>query len=281
MQILISLDGSKLAEAVIPQAVALARATHNTITLLQVITPPSGYLTTNTALPENWYSETIAGSRKYLQAVAKGIQAIGVEAQIATIDGTSTSGILTYVEQHADVSLIAMASHGRDGIGRWFLGSIASDIIHSLPKPLLLIHPDNNETLQDRDIPAYHTIIVPLDGSMRSEHVLDYVKPLAKTFGATITLVQITQTDETQTDTSDKHEYLEQKAQQLRTEGFTVKIETPASDTVEQVQHLSEIQRGDVLVIAAHRKKVEGIVMNFIHNVGVPVLLLPGHHNQN
>ena len=130
-------------------------------------------------------------AREYLQAVAKGIQAIGVEAQIATIDGTSTSGILTYVEQHADVSLIAMASHGRDGVGRWFLGSVASDIIHSLPKPLLLIHPDNNETLQNRDIPTYHTIIVPLDGSMRGEHVLDYVKPLAKTFGATITLVQM------------------------------------------------------------------------------------------
>ncbi len=278
MQIVISLDGSKLAEAVIPQAVALARATHNSITLLQVITAPSGYVTSNTALPENWYSERVTGSHEYLNAVAKGIQTIGVEARIATIDGTATSGILAYVEQHVDVSLIAMASHGRDGVGRWFLGSVANDIIHSLPTPLLLIHPDHNETLQNRDIPAYHTIIVPLDGSVRSEHTLEYAKPLAKTFGATLTLIQTTQTEETQADISDKSEYLQKKAQLLRAEGFTVKTEAPTADPAELVQHLSETQRGDVLVIAAHRRKIEGIVMNFIHNVGVPVLLLPGHH---
>ncbi len=276
MQIVVSLDGSKLAEAVIPQAVALARATQSTITLLQVITLPNPFIISNTTLPENWYSEKTAMSRDYLNAVAKGIQAIGVEAHITTIDGDPTSGILTYVEQHPDVSLIAMASHGRDGVGRWFLGSVASNIIQTLSKPLLLIHPDNNETLQDRDIPAYHTIIVPLNVELSNEHVFDYAKPLAKTFGATFTLVPVTQSSDTQRYIGQTSDYIEHKAQQLRSEGFTVRTEAPsANPVINLIQHLSETQRGDVLVIASHRKKVEDVVMNFIHNVGVPVLLIP------
>ncbi len=276
MQIVVSLNGSKLAEAVIPQAVALARATHSTITLLQVITLPNPFITSNTTLPENWYSEKTAMGRDYLNAVAKGIQAIGVEANIVTVDGSPTSGILTYVEQHPDVSLIAMASHGRDGIGRWFLGSVTTDVIQELAKPLLLIHPDNNETLQDRDIPTYHTIIVPLNESIPNDHVFDYAKPLAKTFGATFTLVYATQSSDEQLHAGQASHFLEHKAQQLRSEGFTVQIEAPsANPIIDLIQHLSETQRGDMLVIAPHRKKIEDVVMNFIHNVGVPVLLLP------
>ena len=278
MQIVVSLDSSKLAEAVIPQAVALARATHNTITLLQVITLPNPFITSNTALPENWYSEKTAMSRDYLNAVAKGIQAIGVEANIVTVDGNPTSGILTYVGQHPDVSMIAMASHGRDSIGRWFLGSVATDVIQELSKPLLLIHPDNNETLQDRDIPSYHTIIVPLNESIPNDHVLDYAKPLAKTFGATFTLVYGTLSSDEQEHIGQTRDYLEHKAQQLRSEGFTVQTEAPSANPVDLIQHLSETQRGDVLVIAPHRKKIEDVVMNFIHNVGVPVVLLPQPH---
>ncbi len=278
MQIVVSLDGSKLAEAVIPQAVALARATHNSITLLQVITLPNPFITANTALPENWYSERTAESHDYLSAVAKGIQAIGVEAHIVTMDGDPASGIMTYVEQHPDVSLIAMASHGRDGVGRWFLGSVAGNVIQRLSKPLLLIHPDNNETLQNRDIPSYHTIIVPVNEAVSNDHVFDYARPLAKTFSATFTLVQVKQASDEHVYTGRTSSSIEHKAQQLRSEGFTVQTEASPANPTDLIQHLSETQRGDVLVVASHRKQIEGVVMNFIHHVGVPVLLLPHPH---
>ncbi len=278
MQIVVSLDGSKLAEAVIPQAVTLARATHSTITLLQVIPPPNSLIATMTALPENWYSENTTRSRDYLNAVAKGVQAIGVDAHIEIADGDPASTILSYVEAHSDVSLIAMASYGRDGIGRWFLGSVAQRVMHALPKPLLLLHPDTNETLQNRDIPSYHTIIVPLNESVSNDHMFDYVKPLAKTFGATITLVQVPPSGE-QVYTGRVSGYFQQKAQQLRNEGFTVNIEVPPAMPTDLIQHLSEEQRGEVLVVGSNRESIEGLVMDFIRHVGVPVLMLPQSHS--
>ncbi len=277
MQIVVSLDGSKLAEAVLPQAIALARATHNTITLLQAITSPSAFITSNTAIPENWYSENTAQSRDYLNAVAKGVQALDVETHIVTVYDDPATAILMYVEQHPDVSIIAMASHGRDGVGRWLLGSVATNIIHTLPKPLLLLHPDNNEKLQNRAIPAYHTIIVPLHESTSNDHVFDFAKPLATTFGATFTLVRVIQSSDEQIHTGQTSDYLENQAKLLRSEGFTVKTEDSFTDPVDFIQHLSETQRGEVLVIAAHRNKIEGVAMNFIHHVGVPVLLIPHH----
>jgi nucleotide-binding universal stress UspA family protein len=81
-----------------------------------------------------------------------------------------------------------MTTHGRGGLQRLWLGSVADRLVRSLDIPMLLIGP--SEATGSRSEPAVRQILVPLDGSRRAEAVLPAALALARLFGATITLLQ-------------------------------------------------------------------------------------------
>lgn len=275
-QIVVTLNGSKLGEAILPHALALARATSSSITLLRTITPPRGFSTgiADLMIPQNWYDEEEAWTRNYLNGIVGYIQSQGVEARRVMLDGDPAANILSYTSQTPDVLLIAMASYGREGVERWLLGSIATQVIQATSKPVMVMYPTSNESIQATVIPSYRNIILPLSGSQHDEYVLEFAQPLIRTFGATITLVQTAPTTTSQLQIGQGNEYIQHRAQLLREAGLTVQTQIPTGDPAELIRQLSMQQR-DVLVIAARREKIEGLVMKFIHRVGVPVLLVP------
>ena len=276
-QILVTLNGSKLGEAILPHALALARATQSGITLLRTLTPPRnvGIGLTDMVLPQDWFDEEREWTSTYLNGIAGYIWEQGVEARAVMLDGDPAMNILSYASQ-PNVLLIAMASHGREGMGRWLLGSISTQVIQAMPKPVIVMHPTSKEIVPSTIIPSYHNIIIPLDGSTRSEHLLEFALPLIRTFGAAVTLAQITPKSTGQLQTGDGNEYIQHKAQQLRAAGLTVKTQISTGDPSELLRQLS-MQESDVLVMAAQREKIEGLVMKFIRHVSVPVLLVPSN----
>jgi nucleotide-binding universal stress UspA family protein len=274
-QILVTLNGTKLGEAILPHALALARATHCGITLLRTITPPrsiSAGLTTM-VLPEDWYEQEEAWTSTYLNGLAGYIWEQEVGARVVMLDGDPATNILSYASQ-PEVLLIAMASHGREGMGRWFLGSISTQVIQAMPKPVIVMHPTSQEMVPSTVIPSYRNIIIHLDGTMRGERVLAFARPLIRTFNATVTLVQVEPTSTGQLQIGEGNAYIQRKAQQMRAAGVTTHTQIPTGDPSELVRKLSMQQR-DVLVMAAQREKIEGLVMKFIHHVSAPVLVIP------
>src|SRR5262249_52991469 len=130
-QILIPLDGSALAEDILEPAVALATIMHTECTLLQAITP----LVAEDALDAlvigkddqqlaRWRAEACA----YLERVAERLRAQGVPARTSVVVGPAREAILDYSRQHL-IDLIAMATHGRGGIARILVGSVAEQIV--------------------------------------------------------------------------------------------------------------------------------------------------------
>ncbi len=75
-----------------------------------------------------------------------------------------------------NVDLIAMSTHGRRGLKRWILGSVAQKVLHGTSRLLLLIRARETERWQPAHIDR---IVVPLDGSEVSTRILPYVEELA------------------------------------------------------------------------------------------------------
>jgi nucleotide-binding universal stress UspA family protein len=199
--ILVPLDGSEQAETVLPHAVAAARATNSTLTLLQVVASSS--MLEMTVWPAGIPAGSMLDSAEerrigyaYLQTTASKLHDSGVEFATQVLEGDPATEIVKRAQVGADAGMIAMATHGRSGIGRWVFGSVAEKVLHGATVPLLLVHAPSDTTSGPIG-PApngYKTILVPLDGSRFAEQALAEAMELAASSGATLLLVTVVPT---------------------------------------------------------------------------------------
>jgi nucleotide-binding universal stress UspA family protein len=143
-KILVPLDGSPLAEAVLPHAQALAKSEGAEIILLRVAVTPARYLFAhNPAEGNNIIKMLEKEAEDYMKEEVSKLQDEGVKVTGVTRDGMAPETILDVAEEtHADV--IAMSTHGRSGVQRWLMGSVADRVVHYSPIPVMLIHPSPN-----------------------------------------------------------------------------------------------------------------------------------------
>jgi nucleotide-binding universal stress UspA family protein len=139
-KILVPLDGSPRAEAILPHATELARRYQAEVILLRVVEIPS--ISGFEGYDPKWHKETLAKLREevsdYLEGVARQLQTAGVSVSHQVVNGPVVTCVLKAAEE-TGADLLAMASHGRCGIGRVFYGSVAAGILHRVDRPLLLI----------------------------------------------------------------------------------------------------------------------------------------------
>jgi nucleotide-binding universal stress UspA family protein len=199
--ILVPLDGSAQAETVFPHAVAAARATNSTITLLQVVASSSVLEASlwPAGVPVGSMIDSAEERRMayaYLQTTASNLRASGVEFATLVLEGDPATEIVNRARSQAEVSMIAMATHGRSGIGRWVFGSVAEKVLHGASVPLLLAR-IQAEPSPAPVVPApggYKTILVPLDGSRFAEQALVQAAGLAAHSDARLLLVTVVPT---------------------------------------------------------------------------------------
>jgi nucleotide-binding universal stress UspA family protein len=185
-RILVSLDGSKLAEQALPFARLLARTLKIPIELFEVVDLSSAgvHMAADRALfLERLIAEAERSAREYLDGVARELADIDVAISIER--GKPAQAILARAAAIPG-ALIAMATHGRSGINRWFLGSVAEKVLRGTAHPLFLVRAADHEP--DERAVLLHSIIVPLDGSTLAETVLPTVVELAKGLDAGVLL---------------------------------------------------------------------------------------------
>jgi nucleotide-binding universal stress UspA family protein len=137
-RILVPLDGSELAERALNQAAALAEAARAQLTLLQVVGPVMPELRSFEVarLPED--DEALADlAEGYLRRVAAPLVGRGLEVQTVVVRGTPGEQIAATAA--AGYDLIAMATHGRGGIERLIVGSVADQVVRTADVPVLLV----------------------------------------------------------------------------------------------------------------------------------------------
>src|SRR5437588_3372171 len=175
-QVIVALDGSTEAEAILPHALFIALQTQSVLTLLRVIMPPGEPEYVTQYIPDDWCEGEVSWTKNYLAGLATRLQGQGARVHIQHVEGTfAGAAINSYAEQYPGVQLIALATHGRSAGGRLLLGSVAGDVFASAPTSLLLLHPAKDEQLPPGPIAptSYQTIVVPLEGMVSSERVLE------------------------------------------------------------------------------------------------------------
>jgi len=147
-RIVVPLDGSERAEAALPHAETLARATDAPVHLLHVVdTTPLTHLSV-VGLPveqaavlaalegieaeEEWATE-------YLESMRQRIALRGLAATIEVRTGSVVSELLAAIKRR---DVMVMTTHGRTGVIRWFLGSVAEAVARQSPAPVLVVRSD-------------------------------------------------------------------------------------------------------------------------------------------
>jgi nucleotide-binding universal stress UspA family protein len=145
--ILVPLDGSKRAEAILPHVEELAQRCSATVILLQVVEPfsvPIGPAGPNLALDVPMVEQLMNDARLYLANLEGVFREKRIDAQIRVIFGPVVATILD-VAKREGVDLIAMSSHGRTGLSRVFYGSVAAGVLHGVDRPLLIVRSAGGE----------------------------------------------------------------------------------------------------------------------------------------
>lgn len=151
-KILICLDGSKLAEQILPYATEQAKRFNSKVVLLQAFTIPStvtaaGAQASPAVSPDLIQEEAHrleAEAKAYLEEVATPLREKGMDVVCITLQGTAGEVIVSYA-QNEDADLIALATHGRSGLGRVIFGSVADHVLRESGLPILVIKPQEAE----------------------------------------------------------------------------------------------------------------------------------------
>ena len=147
-RILVCLDGSELAEEILPYATEVAKRFGSTLVLLEVTTPPSiviepttGY-SHSTSISEVQISE--AEATGYLKDMSQRLQGEGLDVEYLTIPGSPGKTIISYAEENG-IDLIAIGTHGRGGLVRMAFGSVTDYVLRHSNLPLLVMTPQQAE----------------------------------------------------------------------------------------------------------------------------------------
>jgi nucleotide-binding universal stress UspA family protein len=137
--VLVPLDGSGPADAALAQAVPVAQAFGAVLDLVQVVPwAMAQYATSMESYVSPELEEQLEQSaEEYLRGVAATLPE-GVAAEWHVRRGSPVQGIFDHLES-TGAGLVVMGTHGRSGIGRFLLGSVAERVVHTAEVPVLLV----------------------------------------------------------------------------------------------------------------------------------------------
>lgn len=144
--ILVPLDGSERAEAILPHVDDLARCYRAKVVFLQVVEPEPLIIGPDVVYPminQDMMEERTKTAETYLDTKQAEFRARGIEVETYVVHGPVVEEIITYADR-TKADLIAMASHGRTGLSRVFYGSVAAGVLNKVDRPLFLIRSSDN-----------------------------------------------------------------------------------------------------------------------------------------
>ena len=225
-RILVPLDGSPLAEQVLPYVHVIGSGLQCPIILFRAFEVPQEMADPGHGL----YVDQVATSfrqqaHEYLMRVSATLTDLRTNLSLVEKEGEPGSGIVAEAE-NVPGTLVAISTHGRSGVTRWVMGSIADKVLRATNNPMLLIRARPIEGFSPQAIATrserwasyvnIKSITLPLDGSSLSEQVIPHAVAIAKTLNVAVTPVGVAATPE---DNAQTNEYLNKANEQLRQEG--------------------------------------------------------------
>lgn len=262
--ILIPLDGSRLAECVLPHGVALGRAFGARVTLLQVL-ERRAVGTTRSVDPLGWQIRR-AEAGAYLDGAVARLKEVGLQAERILLEGRAAEQIVKFARSN-EIELIVLSSHGRSGLSEWNISSVVQKIILRAYVPTMIVRAYQRDK-DDLGGLRYQRLLVPLDGSQRAECALPLTVSLARSHESRVLLVHLVRRPEMprrvplteeETEMVDRlternrvaaARYLEQLRSRLSVDAET-RLDI-SDDPVATLHDLVEHEQVDLVVLSAH-----------------------------
>jgi nucleotide-binding universal stress UspA family protein len=291
--ILVPLDGSALAESVLPYALSIAGTSGAHVTLMHVLdqAPLNGPVD-----PGNWYFRKVEG-RAYLQGISGRLYDLGWQCATVLDEGQAADCIIRYAHDN-QISLIAMSSHGQSGLSGWNISSVVQKVLLRAAISVLIV-PAYRSFHEELTGLSYQQIFAPLDCSQRAEVVLPLAAKLAAGQHAALKLVHVVarprmpshlplsnQENELIEQVVERNQreagrYLEEVRARLAGEELAVETCVQVSENPTEALHEWVEQEGaDLVVLSAHgssgcsRWPYGSVALSFIAYGTVPLLIL-------
>lgn len=293
-KILVPLDGSRTAEAVLQLVTHLAKAGNAEVVLITVITPVAVW--DSAASMIKWDAEEKA-ARDYIRARTLELREAGVRAQSMVAFGQAAYAIYD-AAKIKNVDLIAMTTHGRSGISRFVLGSVTDKLLHTTA-PLLVVRPRGDKQDDYLNPGKIRKVLVPLDGSDLSVGAIPRAEEIARTFNASLVFCSVVTTEwiaysgmETPTRYQDVFEdmkeraraNLEKTADESRARGFNVECFIGDGRPSDEIQRIATEQGAGLIVMSTHGRSGPGrwvmgsVADAVVRRVHLPCLLVRPQH---
>ncbi len=292
-RILAPLDGSMLAERVLPHAAAIAGAFEAPIDLLRVLEPPDRETQALSVDLLDWEMRR-AEAQSYLDRVAKKLRGEGAEAGGTLLEGEPAERIVDHARETGS-DLILLSSHGRSGLSATTLGSVVQKVILQARTSIMIVRAYREES-RGFSGARYRNILVPLDGSRRAEVVLSAVDILARRFQSRVRLVHVVRRPEFPQAEPGASAYQE-LAEQMTALGWQeskkylekVRSRLPAGsaadllvsgNVAEVLQEILDREEVDLVALSAHghsegtRRAYGSVTTSFIMYASAPLLIV-------
>jgi nucleotide-binding universal stress UspA family protein len=292
-RIILPLDGSKLAECVLPHLVAISRNYEPDILLIRVLEPFGVSARMRMIDPVDWQIRK-AEAESYLNNIAEQLKNVGLRISTHLYEGKSAEQTIE-VAHSWNADLILMSSHGQSGISPWNVSSVVQQVILHANRSLLIIRA-YQPVVEDLASLSYHKILLPLDGSQRAELPLRLAESLARAYGSEILAVHVVRQPELPRRTSASQEDLllvNQLTERNRTEALKymedlksrmtmpVQMKLEVSPSVSRTLHqIADENDVDLTILSAHgysgdtRWPFGSVALGFVVYGGTPLLIL-------
>ena len=293
-KILTPLDGSTIAEQVLPYVRTLAAGLKIPVELLGVVdlaALASQMSAEKRRSLDGMIEDSVRRSGEYLRGVAQTFPPASIS--FAVEKGRAAEVIIARAVADKD-TLIAMATHGRSGINRWLLGSVAENVLRGSANPLLLVRA-KAEARPEGEL-ALKSIVVPLDGSEVAECVLPPVLEMAKKLNIEIVLFRAFNVpysvfggvrdhfaivDELLGGIkAEAHEYLKKKTEELKQQGAKVSYVLKQGTSADQIISLGRTTPDNLIAMCTHGWSgakgwvLGSITETVVRHSGDPVLII-------
>jgi len=281
-EILIPLDGSKEAESVLPYVRNLAPQFNSRVYILGV---GIGRKTrrVNRLLED------------YINTIVNELHVHNIKAEPVILYGTAAEKILDFTAEK-EIDLIIMATHGRSGITRWWMGSVAEKVISEATAPVLLVRSKRRRTTGTADkLEPIHKILAPLDGSDIGEVALHCAEAIATNSRATVNLIQIISPPGTveanllggpdwrkfvnaMRDAGES--YLKSIAERLSGKDIKVTYEVLTGDPADKIVEYATAKGANLIAMSTHgrtglsRWVLGSVADKVLHGARIPILLV-------
>lgn len=286
-RILVPLDGSKLAEQALSAARGLATTTGCEVVLLTAIARMERWANAETP---TWEDEEEAMASGYLDTLARELSDAGLKVTTRVAWGRP-SDMIRQIADEASADLIVMTTHGRSGIARWLIGSVADNLLRTANRPLLLVRAQE-ETPAPLNV---RSILVPLDGSHLAESGLTFVKGFARQLSARVILERVivpptilyaeqyipSSSPILEDLEADARDYLETERERVESEDINVMISVDDGFPVETIINAAERFGADVIVLTSHgrtgpaRMILGSVADGLVRQSNRPCLIVP------